>query len=74
MLLNQAAVEQKKDPRESRFGGVAAPEDFDVRGREALLFERESRITVFWIENGVGHTVTADIPRRELFRLIDDLL
>jgi hypothetical protein len=73
VLLNQAAIEKKKDPREMRFGG-AAPEDLDIRGREALLFERDGEITVFWVEEGVGHTVTARAPRRVLFRLIEDLL
>ena len=74
ILLNQAAVEQKKDPREMRFGGVTAPEELDIRGREALLFEKDGVITVYWVEAGVGHTVTAKLPRRELFRLIEDLL
>ena len=41
ILLNQAAVERKRNPREMRFGGNDAPEELDIRGREALLFEKE---------------------------------
>jgi hypothetical protein len=74
ILLNQAAVEKKRDPREMRFGGNDAPEELDIRGQEALLFEKEGLITVYWVESGVGHTATARIPRRDLFRLIEDLL
>src|SRR5215475_3063904 len=73
IVLNEAALERKKKPSEMRFGG-AKPETFEIRGAPALLFDNEGQITVYWQEQGVGHTVTASLPRRELFEIIEDLL
>lgn len=73
IVLNEAAVEKKKKPAEMRFGGEK-PEMFDIRGRAALYFEKDGEITVYWQEDGVGHTVTARLPRNDLFNIIDDLL
>jgi hypothetical protein len=73
IVLNEAAVERKKKPSEMRFGG-AKPETLEIRGAPALLFENEGQITVYWQEEGVGHTVTASLPRSELFEIIEDLL
>jgi len=73
IVLNEAAVEKRRKPTEMRFGGTK-PETFDIRGAPALLFENEGKITVYWQEDGVGHTVTASLPRQELFQLIEDLL
>jgi hypothetical protein len=72
-VLNEAATEKKKKPSEMRFGGMA-PEVLEVRGTEGLLFEKDGKITVYWEESGVGHTATSSLPRRELFRIIEDLL
>ena len=72
-VLNEAAVEKRKKPTEMRFGGLG-PEVLEIRGTEGLLFERDGRTTVYWEERGVGHTVTSTISRRELFRIIEDLL
>ena len=73
-VLNEAALEKKKKPAEMRFGG-AKPEVLDIRGSKALLFENEGgSLTVYWQEQGVGHTATASLPRKELFEIIEDLL
>ena len=72
-VLNEAAVEKRKKPTEMRFGGLG-PEVLEIRGREGLLFEKDGKITVYWEERGVGHTVSSTISRRELFRIIEDLL
>jgi|SRR5438093_8621734 len=72
-VLNEAATEKKKKPSEMRFGGMA-PEVLEIRGTEGLLFEKDGKITVYWEEAGVGHTATSSLPRRELFRVIEDLL
>jgi uncharacterized protein DUF4367 len=74
IVLNEAAIEKKKKPSEMRFGG-AKPETFEIRGARALLFESEGgQTTVYWQEQGVGHTATSSLPRKELFRVIEDLL
>lgn len=73
IVLNEAAIEKKKKPSEMRFGG-AKPETLEIRGARALLFENGDQITVYWQEEGIGHTVTASLPRKELFRIIEDLL
>jgi hypothetical protein len=73
IVLNEAAVEKKKKPSEMRFGG-AKPETLEIRGARALLFEDEGRITVYWQEDGVGHTATGTMDRKDLFQVIEDLL
>ena len=73
IVLNEAAIEKKKKPADMRFGGEK-PEMFDIRGAPALYFEKDGQITVYWEEEGVGHTVTAKLPRNDLFNIIDDLL
>lgn len=73
IVLEEAAVEKKKKPSEMRFGGRIA-EKLEIRRRDGLLFEKDGRITVYWQEDGIGHTATASLPRRELFRIIEDLL
>ncbi len=72
-VLNEAATEKKKKPGEMRFGG-SAPEQLEIRGIPGLLFEKDGEITVYWVEEGIAHTATAALPRRELFRVIEDLL
>lgn len=72
-VLNEAATEKKKKPNEMRFGGMA-PEVLEIRGTEGLLFDKDGKITVYWEEAGVGHTATSTLPRREFFRIIEDLL
>ena len=73
MILNEAAVEKKKKPNEMRFGGTA-PEQLEIRGARGLLFDKESQITIYWQEEGVGHVAMASLARQELFRVVDDLL
>lgn len=72
-VLNEAATEKKKKPSQMRFGG-SAPEQLEIRGIPGLLFEKEGEITIYWVEEGIAHTATAALPRRELFRVIEDLL
>ena len=73
IILDEAAVEKKKKPSEMRFGGSVA-EKLEIRGREGLLFEKDGLTTIYWQEDGVAHTAAAPLPRRELFRIIEDLL
>ena len=73
IVLNEAAVERKKKPSEMRFGGTK-PEMLEIRGARALLFESEGVVTVYWQEDGIGHTAAASLPRKELFQIIEDLL
>jgi hypothetical protein len=73
-ILDQAAFAKTKNPAEARFGTAPPPERLDIRGSPALLFEKDGQITVFWQEDGVCHTATASMPRRDLLRLLDDLL
>jgi uncharacterized protein DUF4367 len=73
IVLNEAALEKKKKPSEMRFGG-AKPETLEIRGAKALLFESDGQITVYWQEDGIAHTATATLPRKELFEIIEDLL
>jgi hypothetical protein len=73
IVLNEAALEKKKKPSEMRFGG-AKPEVFDIRGARALLFENGDETTVYWQEQGVGHTATSSLPQKKLFEIIEDLL
>jgi hypothetical protein len=73
IVLNEAALERRKKPAEMRFGG-AKPEVLEIRGARGLLFEDNGQITVYWQEDGVGHTVTSSLPRQELFEIVEDLL
>lgn len=73
IVLNEAALEKKKKPSEMRFGG-AKPETLEIRGARALLFENGGQTTVYWQEQGVGHTATSSLPRKDLFEIIEDLL
>lgn len=73
IVLNEAALEKRKKTSEMRFGGEK-PEEFDIRGAKALLFQKDNQITVYWQEEGVGHTVTSTMPRKQLFDIIEDLL
>ena len=73
IVLNEAALERRKKPSEMRFGG-AKPEVLEIRGARGLLFEDNGQITVYWQEDGVGHTATSSLPRQELFELVEDLL
>jgi hypothetical protein len=73
VVLNEAATEKKKKPSEMRFGG-ATSEMLEIRGTEGLLFEKDGQNTVYWEENGVGHTATASLSLKELLRVVEDLL
>jgi hypothetical protein len=73
IVLNEAALEKKKKPSEMRFGGEK-PETLEIRGARALLFDKDGQITVYWQEDGIGHTASSMLPRKELFEIIEDLL
>jgi hypothetical protein len=73
IILNEAAVQKRKKPSEMRFGGTA-PEQLDVRGKRALMWEKEGQTTIYWQEEGVGYVVVSSLPRQDLFEVIDDLL
>jgi hypothetical protein len=73
-ILQQAAIEKKKDPKQMRFGGIDPPEEVDIRGREALLFDRDGLLIMYWQEDGVGHTASASLEQQEFFRILEDLL
>ena len=63
-----------KDPKNKRFGPETPPEELEIRGRPGLMFEKEGSITVAWQEDGVIHTASAALSRKDFFRIIDDLL
>ncbi len=73
-ILDQAALVKPKNPAEGRFGAGPGPEQLEIRDSRGLLFEKDGQITVFWQEGGACHTATASMPRRDLFRLLEDLL
>jgi hypothetical protein len=73
IVLNEAAIEKRKKPADMRFGGEK-PETFSIRGSGALYFEKDGQLTIYWQEEGVAHTITASLPRNELFSIIEDLL
>jgi len=73
IVLNEAAIEKKKKPKEMRFGGMK-PEVFDIRGAGALLFQNGNETTVYWQEQGIGHTATSSLPEKKLFEIIENLL
>ena len=73
-VLDQAAREKKKNPQEMRFGGTEMPEQFRIRGSDALLFDKDGVVTAYWTEDGVGYTATGKMDRRRLFGIIEDLL
>ena len=73
-ILNEVAFAKAGKPEEARFGRATPPERLDIRGAEALLFDNEGELTIFWTEDGVAHVATAKIPQKELFRLMEDLL
>lgn len=72
-VLTEAATQKKKKPSEMRFGGLG-PEVLEIRGTQGLLFEKDGKTTVYWEEAGVGHAAMSTLPRREFFRIIEDLL
>jgi len=63
-----------RDPKDTRFGTVPAPEQLEIRGMRGLLFEKDGTLIVAWQEDGVIHTATSSMARRALFRILDDLL
>ncbi len=76
-VLNGHAFRPDRNPEDARFGPHPGPEDLDVRGVAALMFDSGDRtpLTVFWQENGVSHVATSDtLGREELFLVIEDLL
>jgi hypothetical protein len=71
--LDRAAFTRGGKPSEARFG-PANPERFEVRGREALLFDDGSQRTIFWVENGVVYTATSTLKQSTLVNVLEDLL
>jgi hypothetical protein len=63
-----------RDPKDKRLGDVKAPEELEIRGLPAVLFEKDGTLTVAWQEEGVTHTATSTLSRRAFFRILDDLL
>jgi len=57
-----------------RFGPIPPPEQMEIRGRFGLIFENDGKITIAWQEEGIVHTATTTASRKELFRVVDDLL
>lgn len=73
-ILNEVAFGETKKPEEGRFGLAPKPERLDVRGSPGLIFERDGEVIVFWQEDGTSHVAMGKIARKEVFRLIEDLL
>jgi hypothetical protein len=73
-ILNAVAFEETKKPEEGRFGLAPKPEKLDVRGSPGLLFEKDGEVSIFWQEDGRSYVAVGKVDRREMFRLIEDLL
>src|SRR5437899_8284891 len=58
MILNEAAVEKKKKPKEMRFGGTA-PEQLEIRGARGLRFDKEGQTTIYCLQDDSEHVTTA---------------
>jgi hypothetical protein len=65
---------RRRDPKDKRFGPASLPEELEVRGRPGLIFDQDGTLTVAWQEEGVYYTATAKLSRKDLFRVLDDLL
>jgi hypothetical protein len=72
--LNEYAFRSNEDPRTSRFGSSALPEQLEVWGAAALLFENNQVLTLLWQDRSTSYVVDSEIERTRLLRLIDDLL
>lgn len=73
-VLHQDAVRKTKKPSEARLGTSPAPEQSEVRGSTAFLFDDGGVLTIFWVEGRHGHIATAKMDRRRFFRLLETLL
>ena len=72
--LNQHAFAPEDDPEKSRFGPSARPEELDILGSPALLFDNDGELTLFWQDSNASHVVDSTIEIGTLLRLIEDLL
>jgi hypothetical protein len=72
-VLNEHAFNGSDQPEEARFGGMR-PERLEIRGSEALLFERDGQFVLFWQDATASHVATAPVSREHLFRIVEDLL
>ncbi len=72
--LNQHAFAREDDPEKSRFGPSARPEQLDVLGAPALLFDNDGKLTLFWQDSKASHVVDSTIEPGALLRLAEDLL
>ncbi len=63
-----------RDPRNKRFGPETPPEELEIRGRDGLIFETEGSITLAWQEEGVLHTATSTLPRKDFVPIFYDPL
>jgi len=60
--------------RERRFGDVE-PDEIEVRGHPGFIFEnKDGSRTVAWLEDSVAYTATSRLARKDLLRVLDDLL
>ena len=73
-ILIQHAFTKTKKPEEGRFGLSPPPEQLEIRGSRALLFDNEGVLTLFWQDQQASHVVVSEIDRQTLFRLVEDLL
>jgi hypothetical protein len=73
-VLNQHAFSSNDDPRRARFGSSPRPEELDIRGSAALLFDQAGQLTLFWQDEAASHVAMASVPRDRMFRIVGDLL
>ena len=76
-VLNEHAFRPDRKPEESRFGPGERPEQLEIRGSAALLFddsENGGNLTLFWQDEIASHVAVAKVSRQRMFRIVEDLL
>lgn len=73
-ILNTTAFQPGDRYWQPRFGPSAPPERLTIRGVAALLFNDGHTSDLFWREGGECYVAETKSSRKELLRLIEDLL
>ena len=73
-ILNEHAFREHKKPKDGRFGLSSSPERLRIRRSEALLFDNDGELTLFWQGRGMSHVASGNMSREMLFWLVEDLL
>jgi hypothetical protein len=73
-VLNSAAFRPGSKTWKARFGPTNPPERLMVRDTAALLFDDNHEFVLFWREGEDCYVIKTTAARKDLFRLVDDLL